>query len=158
MDRWCRHCKSDKGGCTIYETRPNICRAFACGWLLNVAIEECGFRRAVKIVIHYHRDGPQIICAFVVDASTPHRWREEPYFSGIKQAALAGLSQTGASRFITHVEIGPRKLLILPSREIEVGSKAHTVVQVSGRQWDVWSSRARRRHRRSSPKPMSRSM
>ena len=38
---------------------------------------------------------------------------------------------------MVHVEIGERKLLILPSREIEVGDKAHTVVQIGGRQWDA---------------------
>jgi hypothetical protein len=137
MERWCEHCRPGKKGCTIYETRPNICKAFACGWLLNRAIEEIWFPAKSKIVIHYHRDGPQIICAFVVDASTPHRWREEPYFSGIKQAATAGLSQTGAGHFLVHVEIGPRKLLILPSREVDVSTNPHVVVQTGEQQWDV---------------------
>ena len=137
MDRWCKHCRSDKKGCTIYETRPNICRAFACGWLLNANIDEAWWPARSKIVIHYHRNGPKIVCAFVVDASYPHRWREEPYFSGIKQAALVGLSQSGGGHFLAHVEIGPRKLLILPSREIEVGGQAHTVVQTGPQQWDA---------------------
>ena len=75
--------------------------------------------------------------AFIVDASNPHRWREEPFYSDIKQAALAGLSQRGAGHFITHVEIGERKILILPSREIEVGDQAHTIVQTGPQQWDA---------------------
>jgi hypothetical protein len=73
----------------------------------------------------------------VVDASTPHRWREQPYLSGIKQAAIAGLSQRGAGHFITHVEVAERKFLILPAREIEVGGQAHTIVQTGAQQWDV---------------------
>ena len=94
MDAWCRHCAPAKGGCRVYSERPNVCKAFACGWLLNANIDEAWWPARSKIVIHYHRNGPKIICSFVVDASYPHRWREEPYFSEIKQAALAGLSQT----------------------------------------------------------------
>ena len=40
-------------------------------------------------------------------------------------------------RLIVHVEIGERKLLILPSSKIEVGGQAHTIVQTGSQQWDV---------------------
>lgn len=136
MDAWCRHC-APKGGCRVYSERPNVCKAFACGWLLNANIDEAWWPARSKIVIHYHRNGPKIICAFVVDASYPHRWREEPFYSDIKRAALAGLSQRGAGHFITHVEVAERKFLILPAREIEVGGQAHTIVQTGAQQWDV---------------------
>ena len=154
MDAWCRHCAPAKGGCRVYSERPNVCKAFACGWLINANIDEAWWPARSKIVIHYHRNGPKIICAFVVDASYPHRWREEPFYSEIKRAAFAGLSQTGAGHFLIHVEIGPRKILILPSREIEVGGQAHTIVQTGPQQWDASvSSRPPRRRRRSSPGP-----
>jgi hypothetical protein len=29
--RYCQHCVADKG-CGIYESRPDVCRAFFCGW------------------------------------------------------------------------------------------------------------------------------
>ena len=137
MDVWCRHCAPGKGGCRVYSERPNVCKAFACGWLLNANIDEAWWPALSKIVIQYHRNGPKIICSFVVDANHPHRWREEPYFSQIRQAAMTGLSQTSAGHFIVHVEIGERKLLVLPTREVDVSNKAHTIVQVGQWQWDV---------------------
>ena len=123
--------------CRVYSERPNVCKAFACGWLLNANIDAAWWPARSKIVIHYHRNGQKIICSFVVDASYPHRWREEPYFSGIKQAALAGLSQRGVGHFLVHVEIGERKILILPSREIDVSTRPHVVVQTGTQRWDV---------------------
>lgn len=137
VDTWCRHCKPGKGGCRVYETRPSVCKAFACGWLLNASIGDAWWPARSKIVIHYHRIGPKIVCAFVVDASTPHRWRGEPFYSDIKRAALAGLSQRGAGHFLVHVEVGERKILILPSREIEIGCQAHTILQTGEQQWDA---------------------
>src|SRR5262245_7587478 len=31
---WCSHCERGTG-CRIYETRPDACRTFLCGWLVN---------------------------------------------------------------------------------------------------------------------------
>ena len=53
------------------------------------------------------------------------------------EAALAGLSQRGVGHFLVHVEIGERKILILPSREIDVSSRPHVVVQTGTQLWDV---------------------
>ena len=50
---------------------------------------------------------------------------------------LPASARTGAGHFLVHVEIGERKILILPSREIEVGGQAHTIVQTGPQQWDV---------------------
>lgn len=33
-DQWCQHAVA-KQGCSIYESRPTICAAFRCLWLLN---------------------------------------------------------------------------------------------------------------------------
>ena len=37
--RYCGHCLRGKG-CGIYETRPEICRAFLCGWMLVPQLDE----------------------------------------------------------------------------------------------------------------------
>jgi hypothetical protein len=34
-DVWCQHCRPGKGGCSIYDTRPDVCRGFACDWLVK---------------------------------------------------------------------------------------------------------------------------
>jgi hypothetical protein len=31
---WCKACQPGRG-CTIYDNRPEVCRAFACGWLVD---------------------------------------------------------------------------------------------------------------------------
>lgn len=35
----CRHCV-DKKGCTIYETRPQVCRTHFCGWRLSALFDD----------------------------------------------------------------------------------------------------------------------
>lgn len=35
--QWCRHCEPGGRGCTIYESRPEPCRAFDCLWLIDSA-------------------------------------------------------------------------------------------------------------------------
>jgi hypothetical protein len=32
---WCQHCTSGHNGCTIYDNRPESCRAFSCYWLIS---------------------------------------------------------------------------------------------------------------------------
>lgn len=32
--KWCPHCTQGRG-CGIYETRPELCRVYKCGWLLS---------------------------------------------------------------------------------------------------------------------------
>ena len=32
LGQWCTHCKPG-AGCTIYETRPQVCRDYRCAWL-----------------------------------------------------------------------------------------------------------------------------
>lgn len=36
---WCPHCRKGSG-CTIYDDRPEECRAYACEWLTNPALPE----------------------------------------------------------------------------------------------------------------------
>src|SRR5262245_56261740 len=36
---WCRHCDVGKG-CSIYESRPNICREFKCRWLTDTDLPD----------------------------------------------------------------------------------------------------------------------
>lgn len=31
--KWCDKCAPGKGGCTIHETRPDVCRGYECVWL-----------------------------------------------------------------------------------------------------------------------------
>src|SRR5262249_13439594 len=35
QNKWCQHCKPGRGGCAIYNERPDVCKAFACLWLID---------------------------------------------------------------------------------------------------------------------------
>lgn len=39
VNAWCPHCRKGSG-CTIYDDRPEECRAYACEWLTNPALPE----------------------------------------------------------------------------------------------------------------------
>jgi hypothetical protein len=117
-NQWCQHCTKSKG-CGIYAARPDACRVFACMWLVNENVADIWFPKNSKIVIHSPKQllREDIRLQFSVDPRFPNRWREEPYFSTIKRFPLAGLSKK--KRVTTHVDVGQKRFLILPHREVE---------------------------------------
>ena len=48
---WCKHCRPGKGGCSIYKTRPDICKGFACMWLVDPDFTEDWKPTRAKIVV-----------------------------------------------------------------------------------------------------------
>ena len=115
---WCQHCRPGKGGCSIYADRPPVCRGFSCGWLLDASCPEHWFPKRARMVIHETAQHGERRITINVDRRYPERWREEPYYSDIRQLALSGLEQS--DRFTTRVVVGVRSWLILPHREIEL--------------------------------------
>lgn len=101
------------GGCAIYQARPRPCREFNCGWLRDSSLEDYWYPLKSKIVIDVHpptlrfgETGPDLsIIAFIVDPNYPTRWREEPYFSDIKQLARAGIEGRQGRKWKTVVMI-----------------------------------------------------
>lgn len=75
-NRWCKHCS--KPGCSIYDSRPSVCRGFVCGWLAQSStLSDLWFPANAKMVwLHTNKDG-QI--KLEVDPRTPDRWREASY-------------------------------------------------------------------------------
>jgi Fe-S-cluster containining protein len=85
-NEWCRHCHPGHGGCSIYAQRPQVCRSFACAWLVTTTMGERWFPRRAKMVCHFtygneleHERGTMTL-QVNVDRRYPNRWREEPYF------------------------------------------------------------------------------
>lgn len=117
---WCQHCRPGKGGCSIYADRPPICRSFACGWLIDTSWPEHWFPQRARMVVHEVVEHGERTITINVDRRYPDRWREEPYFSDIRQLALRGLRQDDGERFAIRVVVGTRSWLILPHREIEL--------------------------------------
>jgi hypothetical protein len=84
---WCRHC--DVGaGCQIYDSRPQVCRAFPCYWLNTPDMPDAlrpdrvGLYAAGKVADGYLR--------VVVDPAVPEAWR-----SGGGKAAIDHITSQG---------------------------------------------------------------
>jgi hypothetical protein len=123
---WCQHCRPGKGGCSIYADRPPVCRDFACKWLTDASLPEHWFPKRAHMVIHKPTTSEMSIVEITVDRRYPNRWREEPYYSDIRQIALNGLSN--GIQFATRVVVGEQSWLILPHREVEFADGDYGVV------------------------------
>lgn len=87
-NKWCAHCKPGKGGCGIYEARPERCRNFGCGWLTNLALDDEWFPARAKLYLtHTQKLDGQLDVLVSVDPTSPNRWREPPYYERILQLA-----------------------------------------------------------------------
>lgn len=92
-DQMCYLCDEGKG-CTIYATRPPVCRDFECMWLITqkwgdgskayapeLRPDQCG-------VVVAGTTRPDIACAFV-EPSNPDAWRRDDVQQMLAQITLA---------------------------------------------------------------------
>jgi hypothetical protein len=116
--QWCPHCKPGRGGCVIYESRPEECRIFYCGWLMGHLPPEWYPQHSKMVVAFYPRPfGVGSDCLVTVDPAYAGRWREEPYYSQIKQNAVSWLT----SNTRTFVRIGTQVIAVFPSSDVDLG-------------------------------------
>ena len=98
-------------GCNIYSERPNSCRQFICGWLLDPNMgpdlkpENCH-------VVFYQRGGNHIVGT--CDADYPDAWRKPNVIAFLHRLAKANaphrkviLMEKGRTWFITENDILP---------------------------------------------------
>jgi hypothetical protein len=104
---WCPHCDVGKG-CTIYQHRPTECRQFDCEYLLDGALGEHWKPSKCKMVVALE-DGANPLVIHV-DPSRPHAWRQEPFYSEIRQWARAA-AREGRQVIVWQ---GDRKIVISP--------------------------------------------
>lgn len=111
---WCPHCAPGRGGCTIYDTRPDWCRNFLCAWLTSPALGPEWRPDKCKMFV---RDEGNLL-AVHVDPNDPQAWRREPFFRQIKEFATraAGTAQQVA------IYIKNRVIVVLPNKEVDVGT------------------------------------
>jgi hypothetical protein len=126
---WCPHCRPGKGGCNIYDQRPNICRVYACMWLVNQAIPDYWAPLRSKMVLDFHHDAEMRfpVLRVHVHPKHPNRWREEPYHSDIRRMAHSGLMGVsgvmGSSKVIYQTVIvdqvtGKYSHIVLPDKDV----------------------------------------
>jgi hypothetical protein len=113
---WCTHTVKGKG-CGIYETRPTECRTFFCHWMLEKGLTAEWKPDRAKFALVTSEGGH--MTAFV-DPGFPAAWRSAPYYDVLKRWAVEG-ARASPPRVIS-VRIGARGIVILPDREIDVGT------------------------------------
>jgi Fe-S-cluster containining protein len=68
----CQHC-AHKSGCTIYETRPDVCRDYECDWKLERAIGPLLRPDRTNVILQEDEESDDYQA--VVDPATPMAWR-----------------------------------------------------------------------------------
>jgi hypothetical protein len=111
---WCPHCNV-KAGCKIYETRPEACRIFHCGYLRIADLDDRWKPAKAKFLINYESGTERIVLH--VDPDRPDAWRVEPYYSSVKQWAR----NAAANGSYVLVWTGRHATLVLPDREKALG-------------------------------------
>lgn len=131
VGQWCKHCAPGRG-CTIYENRPGECRSFHCAWLTAADVGPEWQPLKSKMVVYVDAGGQRL--GIHVDPSRPMAWREEPYYSQLKEWAVRGAQ---AKRQVI-VYIKDRVIVLLPGKEVDLGVLARgdqVVVTSSGNDW-----------------------
>ena len=110
---WCKHCAVGEG-CRIYEQRPDECREFNCGWLMDATLGEEWKPSRSRIVLSL--EGRMI--GVHVDPSRTDAWRKDPYHAQIRAWATRA-AQTGEGRVI--IWEGPDAIVLLPHADKRLG-------------------------------------
>jgi hypothetical protein len=115
---WCPHCDGRKG-CAIYEVRPRSCRLFICQWMLAPDLGPEWKPDRAKFAMLKSAGGRHL--TVFVDPGNPSAWRRSPYYENLKHWAAQGV-RNAADLHLVNVMIGPRCIVILPDREVELGN------------------------------------
>jgi len=112
---WCRHCAPGRGGCTIYETRPAVCRNWFCNWIADPNLGPEWQPLTCKMILFFENFGSRLrVC---VDPGHANVWRREPYYSQIKQWSRSAVE----ARQQIVVTIRRRVIVILPDKDVDLG-------------------------------------
>jgi hypothetical protein len=135
--KWCGHCNA-RSGCRIYQTRPEPCRNFYCGYRRIAGLDERWKPSHAKFLINYETELKRIVIH--VDADRPGAWRQEPFYSTILRWAGTATQDGG----MVIVWKGREVAVVLPDRVKELGAIDENDLlvpsqrQVAGRTiWDV---------------------
>jgi Fe-S-cluster containining protein len=112
---WCRHCAPGRGGCTIYETRPETCRNWACSWIVDSRIGPEWYPLTSKMILFFENAGSRLCVR--VEPSHADVWRREPYYSQLKQWSREAVQ----NRQQIVVFIKKRVIVILPDKDVDFG-------------------------------------
>jgi hypothetical protein len=137
-NKWCEHCRPGAGGCSIYETRPQICRSFACGWLMSERVGPEWFPLLSHMILSLAPfNGVQTVTV-TVDPRYPWMWKEYPYYAQLKQLAGRGLRVRSADDIcLVHVRCDGRVWLVVPNDDIEITHGSYVLKLVGPGEWGI---------------------
>ncbi len=127
-DKWCGHCRPGNGGCSIYADRPEVCRNFACQWLINEGVPDFWFPKKSKMVLQLVVGETHAELRVHVDDRFPNQWREDPYISWLREEARKGFKSN--LQFSVYVFVGHRQFLIQTHGEVETTKGGCGLVRV----------------------------
>lgn len=84
IGEWCKHCRPGNGGCSIYESRPKLCRDFQCLWRSGL-LEDHWKPLECRMLLLAAQNGLGVH----VDEGAHGRWRRSPYYSDLLEFAKA---------------------------------------------------------------------
>jgi hypothetical protein len=118
---WCPHCKPGKGGCGIYSVRPQICRTYACGWLMSETVGEEWYPLHSHMILTLAPINNVLTCTVTVDKQFPRIWREPPYYDQLKRMARTGMRvKTAKEILLVTVRCDGRVWLLMDDDDVEV--------------------------------------
>jgi hypothetical protein len=112
VNEWCKYCEAGKG-CTIYDSRPQMCRSFSCAWLQG-HLNDDWYPERSGMVVHFSQDAVNV----QVDPAYPERWKQEPYFSKLCEWSLNGIRAGGNRGYATLVAVGDKEKFLLLGQTI----------------------------------------
>lgn len=112
VNAWCQHCEAGKG-CRIYDDRPQMCRSFNCAWIQGHLGDEW-FPETAGMVVHFSQDAVNV----QVDPRWPERWRQEPFFSKLREWSLNGIRMNGGRGYATLIAVGAEEKFLLLGRTV----------------------------------------
>lgn len=111
---WCTHC-STRRRCDSYDTRPEECRTFDCGYITISYLDEKWKPVKSKIVLVQELGGRRVTA--YVDPARPDAWRKQPYYNVLKEWSKIALTQ---NRQVMAC-VGKSVHMIFPDRDENMG-------------------------------------
>ena len=146
--KWCRHCEPGKG-CRIYDTRPQMCREFLCGWMVSPGLGPEWKPERSKLIVQLHVVDEIFWLNVYVDESYPSAWQRPDIYKRLKHIASGNAAVGNKLKIVVRVQIGLRHIIILPDRDVDVGTVAadeELTVTARAGLVDVQKAKRTRRH------------
>jgi uncharacterized protein len=137
-NEWCDFCNPGHGGCSIYDSRPSICRGYYCGWMLSSGVGDEWYPLTCHMILSIGRiDGVQMVTV-TVDGKYPLVWREPKYHQQLVRMAHGGLKVNDPDKvYIVQVRVDNRVWLVLPDRDIEITRCSYILKLARQGEWEV---------------------